>query len=259
MKIYDPREYASTLKRHLSMRESMDGANAELTIEIEALEEIENEIFEISRKYEELKHRITQLDKEYQVYNIRYGLGEDYPDHVNNKKLRSETWEKIYKCGEEKENTLKKLKVLRIDRDVLSQKVGYFRRQYKATREFFELHEGKVNLYSIVKLEYMGSSPKFILLTDLQRQDIWFQDLDSYSIDSPLGRSCLGKAVGDAIICETPSGQKVEGKVVGCELPTIDIMDELISKMNRALVIGPSPKVDLNSWTSNNTRYRKGG
>ena len=105
----------------------------------------------------------------------------------------------------------------------------------------------------------MGDEMTFILLTDFQRELVSLGNLDIYSIDSPLGKACLGKRIEELISYEAPGGRMVNGVVVRCDLPTVEQMEKIISKLDRAIVTGPSARVDLDSWSSNNTRYRKGG
>ena len=259
MKTINPREFAFDLAKHLKTRQEMGTLEPKLQKNLDSLAQIEDDIFKSSQLCDVLQKQIASLEKDYEKYNFRYGLGDSHSDFEETKKLRSDTWEKIYKAKEARDGLYKKISELRIGRDRLSDDVGHFRRRFKETTNFFNAHAKQVSLYSIVTIHLSGDELTFILLTEFQREHISLGNLDIYSIDSPLGRACLGKKVEDLISYVAPSRHTVNGVVIRCDLPTVEQMEKIISKLDRAIVTGPSPRVDLDSWTSNNTRYRKGG
>lgn len=259
MKITNPREFALELEKHLKTRQQMNTLEPKLQKGLDSLTQLENDIFKSSQLCDTLQKQIADLEKDYEKYNFRYGLGDSHSDFEATKKLRSDTWENIYKAKEARDGQYRKISELRIGRDRLTEEVGHFRRKFKTTTDFFHTHASKVSLYSIVTIHLMGDEMTFILLTDFQRELVSLGNLDIYSIDSPLGKACLGKRIEELISYEAPGGRMVNGVVVRCDLPTVEQMEKIISKLDRAIVTGPSARVDLDSWSSNNTRYRKGG
>lgn len=259
MKNTNPREFAVDLAMHLKTRQQMNTLGLKLQKSLDSLTQVEDDIFKSSHLCDTLQKQITVLEKEYEKYNFRYGLGDSHSDFEATKKLRSDTWENIYEAKETRDGLYKKIQEMRIERDQLIDEVGHFRRKFKSTTDFFFTHESKVSLYSIVTILLMGDEMTFILLTDFQREHVSIENLDIYSIDSPLGKACLGKKIQDLISYEAPSGRILNGVVIRCDLPSVEQMEKIISKLDRAIVTGPSPRLDFDSWTSNNTRYRKGG
>ena len=259
MKITDPREFAFALEKHLKTRQQMNTLEPKAQKSLDSLAQLEDDIFKFSQSCDVLQNQIINLEKEYEKYNFRYGLGDSHSDFEATKKLRSDTWEKIYNAKKSRDDLYEKIADIRIGRDQLSEEVGHFRRKFKATTDFFSAHARKVSLYSIVTIHLMGDEIIFILLTDFQREHVSLGDLNIYSIDSPLGKACLGKKIEDLIAYEAPNGRTLNGVVIRCDLPSVQQMEKIISKLDRAIVTSPSLRVDLNGWTSNNTRYRKGG
>lgn len=261
MTIYDPREYAANLEMHLKTRSELELLEPNEKEQLRKLSSIENEIFDISRDCDKLQIQLSDLQKVYDIYNFRAGLGTADNDRTLNKRLRNETWEKIYETKKERDEKFEKIKSLRFDRDRLTQKLGHIRRKHQDSKDFFQKYERTVNLYSIVSVDFMGKDSRFILVTEYQRAHVSVGELDVYSIESPLGAACLEKKVGESVSCLIPNGNTIEGVITNCELPSYEQMGEIISRVNRALVSKPNsgPRVDLDNWTSNNTRYRKGG
>lgn len=255
----DPRLFALELEKHLKTRQQMNTLDSKLQKSLDSLTEFENQIFDSSKLCDSLQKQINILEKDYEKYNFRYGLGDSHSDFEETKKLRSDTWEKIYKAKEARDSLYKKISELRVGRDILTEEVGHFRKKFKETTDFFFQHESQISLYSIITLLLMGEEMTFILLTDFQRELVSLGNLDIYSIDSPLGKACIGKKVNDQISFETPNGKTLNGVVIRCHLPSVDQMEKIIFKLNRAIVTRPSTRVDLTGWTSNNSRYRKGG
>ena len=259
--IYDPREYAAKLEKHLKIRSELELLEPKEKEQLRKLSSIEKEIFENSRDCDKLQIQLGELQKVYDSYNFRLGLGTSDENQVLNKRLRNDTWEKIYETKKERDEKFEKIQNLRFDRDHVSQNIGHIRRKYEDTKYFLEKYEKSVNLYSIVSVDFMGKDSTFILVTEYQRPHVSVGNLDIYSIESPLGGACLEKKVGESISCLLPSGNRIEGLITSCHLPSLEQMQEIISGVNRALVSKPDsgPKVDLDSWTSNNSRFRKQG
>lgn len=261
MTIYDPREYAAKLEKHLKIRSELELLEPKEKEQLRKLSSIENEIFENSRDCDKLQIQLGELQRVYDIYNFRAGLGTSDENQVLNKRLRNDTWEKIYETKKERDEKFEKIKNLRFDRDHVSQNLGHIRLKYEDTKYFLEKYEKSVNLYSIVSVDFMGKDSTFILVTEYQRAHVSAGKLDIYSIESPLGVACLEKRVGESISCLIPNGNTIQGIITKCQLPSLEQMQQIISTVNRVLVSKPNsgPRVDLDSWTSNNTRYRKGG
>lgn len=261
MTIYDPREYAAELEKHLKVRSELDLLEPKEKVQLRKLTIIENKIFEISQRCDKLQIELNELQKLYDTYNFRAGLGLSDKDQILNKRLRNETWEKIYETKNERDDNFKKIMDLRFDRDHLSQNLRRIRRKYEETRNFLEKYEKAVNLYSLVSVDFMGKDSTFILVTEYQRANVSVGKLGIYSIESPLGVACLEKKVGESISFLPPSGNRIHGVVTNCRLPSLEQMQEIISSVNHALISSPNsgPKFDLYGWTSNNSRYKKGG
>jgi transcription elongation GreA/GreB family factor len=259
MKITDPREFARTMAHHLNSQNEIDLLSPKLFEDIARFEKIEEQIFRNSKKCDDLKAEIVKLEKDYQLYNFRYGLGDAQTDFEKTKQLRKETWSELFETAENRDNLYKEIAELRGQRDEISRNVGEIKRKIKLTSDFFNYYKLNVSLFSIVSVEIKGSSDEFLLLTEYQRDRAWLKDLSIYSAESPIGKACLGKRVGESFSYLAPNGAQINGQIVRCELPTLEQMEQIVTQLNRATVITPSPKVDLNGWTSNNTRYRKGG
>ena len=261
MTIYDPREYAAKLEKHLMIKSELDSVEPKHKKNLESFEFIEDEIFKNSKICDDLQLKLIELQKEYDLYNFRTGLGTSETNKVLSKRLRNDTWEKIYEIKKERDERFEKIHELRFDRDKISKNLGELRRKYDDTRNFLEKYQNEVNLYSIVSVDFMGKDSTFILVTEYQRSYVSVDNLDIYSIESPLGLACLEKRTGQSISCRIPNGNTIEGRITHCGLPTIEQMRELISTLNHALISKPNPgyRVDLDSWASNNSRYRKGG
>jgi len=259
--IYDPREYAAKLEKHLKIKSELELVEPKHKKNLESLELIEDEIFKNSKICDNLQLKLIELQKEHELYNFRTVLGTSETYKILNKRLRNDTWEKIYETKKERDERFEKIQELRFDRDKTSKNLGDLRRKYDETRNFLEKYEKAVNLYSIVSVDFMGKDSTFILVTEYQRPHVSLGNLDIYSIESPLGVACLEKKEGESISCRIPNGNTIEGIITKCRLPSLEQMQEIISRNNRALVSrsNPGPRVDLNSWTSNNSRYRKGG
>ena len=256
---YDPRDFALELEGHLNIRDEIEKLDASLKSRLESIFFLDNRIFETSKLCDNLQLEISKLKIEYDSHNYNYGLGEAHRDFAINKKLRNETWAKIYEAGKERDGYYEKIQEIRTERDLLLKKVGDNYRKFKTSNQFFELHEKRVALYSIVSVDFMGKISKFILLTEYQRAQISLGNLDIYSVDSPLGKACVGKRIDQSFSYTIPSGAEITGKILECALPSLEQMEQIISKLNRAIVSSPSVSLNLNAWTSNNTRYQKGG
>jgi len=249
------------LETYLKMKSDLELITPKQKRMLDNLEFIENEIFTMSKKCDNLQIQLSDLQKEYDLYNFRTGLGTSDSDQLLNKRLRNETWEKIYETKMERDKKFEKIQDLRSERDQVSQILRNVYKKYHDTRIFREKYEKAVNLYSIVSVDFMGKDSTFILVTEYQRSHVSVDKLDIYSIESPLGVACLEKKLGQSISCHIPNGNTIEGTITNCALPSLEQMGELISTLNRALISQTNlgTRVDLNSWTSNNSRYRKGG
>jgi transcription elongation GreA/GreB family factor len=256
---YDPRDFALELEGHLKVRDEIEKLDSFLKSRLESIFLLDNRISETSKLCDKLQSEISKLKKEYDSHNFNYGLGEAHRDFTINKKLRNETWTKIYEAGKERDGYYEKMQEIQSERDLLLKKVGDNYRKFKTSNQFYELHEKRVALYSIVSVDFMGKVSKFILLTEYQRAHISLSSLDIYSVDSPLGKACVGKRIEQSFSYTVPSGAELTGKILECALPSLEQMEQIISKLNRAIVSSPSVSLNLNSWTSNNTRYQKGG
>ena len=259
MKTTDPREFARIMAQHLNSQKEFDSLSPKVIDDIANLEKIEEQIFQDSKKCDELKAELVKLEKDYQLYNFRYGLGEAQSDFEKTKQLRKETWSALFETAENRDNLYKKIAERRGQRDEISRNVSEIKRKIKQASDFFDYYKSNVSLFNIVSIEIAGSTEKFLLLTEYQRDKAWLEDLSIYSVESPIGNACLGKRMGEPFSYFAPNGARINGQIVKCELPTLEQMEQIVTQLNRATVITPSPKVDLNGWTSNNTRYRKGG
>ena len=263
MNAYEALDYAYKLRDHLYTLEKLDDIEPKLKSDLDSLSAIEERIFNLNQQLDELKLLGVSLNKEYELYNFRYGLGEAQSDFEHSKYMRKETWAKIYKVGEDRENLISELRLQRNLRDELSNEVGQVQKKFTSTRNFFNQKTNFVSLYSIVTVNLSGDQMIFALLTESQRDRVTMDRLDIYSINSPLGRACLGKRSGEKFSYVTPSGRTLDGNVISCDFPTAEQMDHLIKIMeSRPMSQRPA---QTNQFTlferygSNNSRHRKGG
>ena len=263
MKSNDLHEFASELKVHLETLEILKDLEPKIESDLALLVNIDEEISSHSKRCDELQIQIIQSNKEYQTHNAKYLLGNSKPDFETTKQLRKEAWAKIYESGEERDRIYLKLKSLRHKRDELSKEVKNLSEKIKSTRDFFSYHNSHVGLFSIVTVELQGDKSIFLLLTEKQRQKAWLNDLSTFAIESPIGKACMNKIVGDVISYKVPNGLEVKGKILGCSLPTFQMMEQLIETF-RANRIGEkgsktNPFLLHDLHGSNNSRNRKGG
>ena len=263
MNAYEALDYAYKLRDHLYTLEILDDIEPKLKSDLDSLSAIEDRIFHLNQQLDELKRLGVILDKEYQLYNFRYGLGESQSDFEYSKSMRKDTWAKIYKVGEDREKLMNELRSQRNLRDKLSSEVGQVQKKFTSTRNFFNLKTNFVALYSIVTVNLSGDRMVFALLTESQRDRVTIDTLDIYSINSPLGRACLGKRSGEKFSFIAPSGRTLEGNVISCDFPTAVQMDNLIKIMEaRPLSQRPAQTNQFalfDRYGSNNSRHRKGG
>ena len=263
MNSYDALDYAYKLRDHLCTLEILDEIEPKLKSDLDSLSAVEERVFLLNQQLDDLKLLSISLDKEYQVYNFRYGLGESHSDYEYSKSMRKETWAKIYKAGEDREKLTSELRSQRILRDKLSSEVGHVQKKFTSTRNFFIQNTNLVSLYSIVTVNLSGDQMIFALVTESQRDRVSIDRLDIYSITSPLGRACLGKRSGEQFSYVAPSGRTFDGTVVNCDFPTAEQMDNLITIMEaRPLSQRPMQTNQFalfDRYGSNNSRNRKGG
>jgi transcription elongation GreA/GreB family factor len=260
MEIIDPYEFARILNHHLRIREKMTNLAPQITTDLDNLNEIELKIHSFLQRLEGLKTQIVQYKKDYQIYNFRYGLGNSHSDFEVTKQKRSDFWELLATAEEDWENINKQLSKLRIRREEMAQQVGHFRRERKETSDFFQYYESRVAIFSIVTLDLMGDSFKFMLVTEAQRRNMEFIDLNIISSESPIGRSCLGKHVNDSLSYMAPNGRTINGTVLKCELPTDQQMVSAFkAQPNNRIHERVNPFYLFDRFGTNTSRYRKGG
>jgi transcription elongation GreA/GreB family factor len=258
---YEYWNFAIELADHIRTRDEFAQLSSETKGKLDALSSLEDEIFKTSRLYEQTQIELSKLKKDYDAFNMRFGFGEKYPDFESNKKKRNDTWERIYKAGARRDMLLSNLQDLRYSRDIQSRDIKTLRSKLNETEKFFEKHKNTVSLYSVVELDLQGEVFEFILLTDELRRNVSLGNLDNYSIESPLGKSCVGKQISDEVTYTAPSGQEISGSIKNCNFPTLDQIQIIIDGMNQQGLPNPTStsKLDLAGWSSNNSRYRKGG
>ena len=263
MNAYDALDYAYKLRDHLYTMQILDKIEPKLKSDLDSLSAIEERIFNLNQQLNDLKWLGISLDKEYQIYNFRYGLGESHSDFEHSKSMRNETWEKIYKVGEDREKLTSELSSQRNLRDQLSSEVGHVQKKFTSTRNFFNQNTNLVSLYSIVTVNLSGDQMNFALVTESQRDRVSMDSLDIYSINSPLGSACLGKRSGEKFSYVAPNGRTFDGNVVNCDFPTAEQMDNLITILEpRPLSQRPAQTNQFalfDRYGSNNSRNRKGG
>ena len=263
MKDYEALDYAYELRDHLYTANTLDEIEPKLKSDLDNLSAIEDKIHHLNRELDSLKQLAMNLDKEYQIYNFRYGLGESHSDFENTKLMRKEIWAKIYQSGEDREKYLSELRTQRKLRDQISKEVVHLQKRFESTRNFFNQNKNLVSLYSIVTATLSGDELTFVLITEAQRERASMGNLDVYSIDSPLGGACLGKRSEEIFGYVAPSGRTISGVIIKCEFPTAEQMDDLISTVEprplsqRPTQINPFELFDR--YGSNNSRNRKGG
>jgi len=263
MNDYEALDYAYQLRDHLYTMNFIGDVESNLKIELESLSVIEEAIHDLNRKLDDLRQLATALEKEYQIYNFRYGLGELNSDFEHTKSMRKEAWAKIYQAGEDRERLLRELRLQHKLRDKISNEVIDLQRKFKSTRDFMRQKENVVSLYSIVTVNLSGDQLTFVLVTESQRNRVSLGDLHVYSIDSPLGSACLGKRSNEKFSYVAPSGRTLEGDVINCDFPTAQQLDNLITILEaRPLSKQPArinPFELFDRHGSNNSRNRKGG
>lgn len=263
MNDYDALDYAYELRDHLYTFEKMEDIEPKLKSDLDSLSAIEENIFNLNQQLDDLKRLSTRLDKEYQVYNFRYGLGESHSDFQNSKIMRKEIWAKIYQAGEDREKYMSELRAQRKLRDKVSFEVFDVQKKFDSSRNFFNQNKDIISLYSIVTVNLLSDQMKFVLVTESQRDRISMDNLDIYSIDSPLGNACLGKRSCEKFTYVTPNGRTLGGDVIYCDFPTAEQMDGLIRILEaRPLSQRPAhvnPFELFDRYGSNNSRDRKGG
>ena len=113
----------------------------------------------------------------------------------------------------------------------------------------------------MIKIE--NESLKFILASEVFRQNVFSLDLDIISIESPLGQSCLGKQIGDLISYRTPNGRMVTGEIINFESPLIEQIEKMIVEAESRPSINKGERLNpfylQDNFGTNNSRYRKGG
>jgi hypothetical protein len=263
MKITNPSAFAYELRDHLKTSETLQNLEPKVQGDLDRLESVESEIFSRSNRRTELEIEISQLNKDYQLYNFRYGLGDSNPDFETNNHMRKETWAKIYASGEEREEIVQKVRSLRIERDELFKQVKQLKSKIELTKRFFSYYDFHVSLFSKVTLEISGEKLSFLLLTEEHREKIWIKDLNSYAVESPIGRACFNKMIGEVFTYHKPNGSDVSGRILDFSLPSLALMEEMIECLENRNVqekpreIGTFHLHDL--YGSNTSRYRKGG
>ena len=260
MKMIDPYEFASILDHHQRIREMITNLAPQIASDLDKLNDIELKIHSFLQRLDELKIQIAQYRKDYQIYNFRYGLGNSYSDFEVTKKKRSDCWELLATAEQDWENINKQVSKLRMRREEMAQEVGHFRRERKETSDFFKFYESRVAIFSIVTLDLMGDPFKFMLVTEAQRRNMGFTEINVLSSESPIGRSCLGKHVNDSLSYVAPNGRTINGTVIKCELPTAEQMVIAFkAQPNNRNNERVNPFYLFDRFGTNNSRNRKGG
>lgn len=264
LNLKDPQEFAIKLEHHLKIRKSMSNLEHHIAADLSALNEVEVEIDIISKRIDELKNEIAQHKKDYEVYNFKYGLGDSYPDYEVNKRLRGYSWVLLGEAEATRDNLYIEIRTLGSSRDEISKKVGQLRIQFRETSRFFKFYDSHISIFSIVTLDLTGDLLKFILVTEDQRQNSFASfETDVISSDSPIGKSCIGKRLGDSISYTTPNDRTIFGTVVKCELPTVEQLANMFRPLNSKPIHDSHKKKDPfylhDHFGSNNSRHRKGG
>ena len=255
--------FAFELLDHLQIRMTEAVMSPEITSDLDILTKLEDEIHRQNLLFEEAKNQIEVHKKQYQIFNFRYGLGKSYSDFEITKKQRSESWESIAKAEINRDDLYATLRDLRVKRDQISIRVGHFRKQFNETAKFFNRYESQISLFSITMIKIENESLKFILASEVFRQNVFSLNLDIISIESPLGQSCLGKQIGDLISYRTPNGRMVTGEIINFESPLIEQIEKMIVEAESRPSINKGERLNpfylQNNFGTNNSRYRKGG
>ena len=259
----NPHDFAIELRDHLKIRDSMVDLEPSVALNLSNLNQIEDEIHSSSIHIDRVKTQIEQYKKDYQIFNFRYGLGESHSDFPETKKLRSDTWELLANAEKERDDIYSQIRELRGQRDELSREVGHLRRKIKATSDFFKSLEDRTTLFSIVTLELNSDKFTFQLLTEDQRSKAWNVEIDSYAVESPIGRACLNKRTGEEISYVAPNGSTLNGSILEFSLPTLDQMEKLIGSLESKHTFHSNDEVNpfylQDMYGTNNSRRRKGG
>jgi len=264
--LMDPDEaldLAYVLRDHLYIVNILEDIESRLKSDKDSLSAIDTEIQNLNQKLDDLRQLANNLDREYQIYKFRHGLGELHSDFENTKLMRKETWAKMYQVEEDRQKLLSQLLMHAEVRDDLSNEINRLEKKFLSTHDFLKRKKNVVSLYSIVTLSLSGDHFSFVLVTEFQRSRISFGNLEVLSVDSPLGNACLGKRKGEAFSYVAPNGRTIGGDIMECEFPTAEQMDNLIAIVEsrpveqRPTQRNPFELVDRHG--SNNSRYRKGG
>jgi hypothetical protein len=131
---------------------------------------------------------------------------------------------------------------------------------YEIFKKSFQKYEIEISFYSVFKLIEGEDEIVFCIVPKSVSELNIFRNFKLLSDRSPLARICLGRSAGESFLYLDGDGSERQFMVSSTRLMTMVEMEDLIQKRNRNLVVKESTGVvDLNSWTSNNTRYRKGG
>jgi len=263
LKFSNPDTFAYELKDHLKTLEVLENLESKYQSDLEALEIIKNEMSAYSDHRTELEIEIPQLNKDYQQYSLRFGLGEAHPDFEKNKQLRKETWVRIYESGEERDRIVLEFKSLKYKYDQLYNQVRELNRKIQSTKDFFAYYDSHISLFSVVTLAISEGKITFLLLTKENRKKIAISNLTTFASETPIGAACLNKMIGDSFTYMKPNGSVANGKVLDISLPSLKTMEEMIVSLEDKSVRKNPHKISSfhlhDQHGTNNSRYNKGG
>lgn len=254
---------AKELQIHLEVLDARNKLDNTLQMELFELEKIQNEIAHLSKKYDELQVKITQAKKDFDVYNLSYSLREASTDLNTIKKLRMDTWEELYECGKEKDQVKSEIQEISSRKALISQEVVTLECKLRSSQEFLRKFSQKIDVYSVVELNFKFETMKLMLVSEPQRA-IHIPDTENVmlvSVETPIGEACLDRKPGEVLTYQAPNGLQVHGQVTSCRPPSLELITSVVSYVEASKYARiPDPlKLDLTGWTSNNSRYRKGG
>ncbi len=131
---------------------------------------------------------------------------------------------------------------------------------YESFKRDYLKYEKEITFYSVFKL-IEGEEEKVFSIVPKSVADMNFLGhVKLISDQSALGRFCLSRSVGEKFRYVDGDGLERDFEVIATRLMKSGEIEDIIQKRNRNLVVDESAAVvDLNGWTSNNSRYRKGG
>jgi hypothetical protein len=259
--IYD---FRNVLVRHSQNLNQYRKIRNLIDLQLIQISELNEELGLNQVKLLEIERNAKQNKLDYQKYNNLFQIGASHANFLENKILRKDAWEKMYDFDQSIKFQKELIQKINTKKSEIEELALKDKQIFISAQKFFDSYSKIVDLFSLVTVAPSYSLEDlhtFLLAPDGFRDKFWHEEFgfEILSVSSPYANACYKKRVGEITEFKSPNGYLVSLYIAKSKVISIGKLDLLISSEQKWSNVARKPSNDWSSWTSNNSRFRKGG